>query len=130
MSLPELDLAKTVASLVEDFVQKTRDDAKRAIAVETGGLPVYADLDGYIVLLPTGVFILYTLETGDSAVVTDDRWRTLAKVAAAESFPELAILRPARPAEAVSCPSCGGRGRLRLASLRCGVCWGTGWTLP
>lgn len=97
-----------------------------AAAQTTGGLPVYCDLGGCLVIDPDGRLMLFD---SDSLTVRDpasDKWLQLACIVASEKYPELKILRPQRATGAKSCPDCGGSGRNQLG-VRCEQCLGLGW---
>jgi hypothetical protein len=111
--------------MAEEPDSSVRKDAARA----TGGLPVYCDVDGCLVLLETEEVVRYEPDTGRVTAVTEERWRRAALVAAARRFPSLADLRPIRPTCAITCESCRGEGEI-LAGVPCGVCMGTGWIEP
>jgi hypothetical protein len=100
-----------------------------------GALPVYADLGGALLIERTGrVLSISTNQSWDEDAVTeeerDDNQVTVAYVCAAELFPSLNFLRPARPPSAMDCSKCCGTGRLRIGRVSlvgCGSCWWLGW---
>jgi hypothetical protein len=102
------------------------DPELREAAAQTGGLPVYTDIGGVLVLMPTGTVVRYDPE---SAISTDEHsagWKVLALTRAARKFPQLAALCPPRPDRAVTCAQCDGSGVLQ-GNVDCGTCFGTGW---
>jgi len=93
-----------------------------------GALPVYSDMGGDILLTPSGDVVFLD----DEGVVTalpdaPPDWALVARIAAAEKYPELAAIVPTRPDSAPNCPACGGAGRQLELRLRCGSCLGLGW---
>jgi hypothetical protein len=122
-------------SVAEVVVRLSRDaktvgaDLMRAAARETGGLPVWRDMGGILVLMPTIEVVQYDPDTRTSLPVNDPTWRRVALVKAALSHPELESLLPEKPAAAVTCHQCGGSGRL-FDSVDCGQCMGVGWLEP
>lgn len=125
-STPEV--VASIRSLSEQG-QKGGDDLFRKAAVRTGGLPVYADMGGVLVVTESLEILLYEPETDSLRGVADERWRIFALVKAAQKFPSLATLRPQQPASAVACSQCGGQGVV-LGGLDCGRCFGVGWVEP
>jgi hypothetical protein len=109
--------------------QVSGSDVVREAARRTGGLPVWSDMGGVLVLMPTTEVVQYDPETGTSAPVHDLRWIHVSLVKAARSHAELVSLAPARPADAVECTQCGGSGRL-FDTLDCSQCMGAGWSVP
>ena len=105
-----------------DSLRETREAAAR-----TGGVPVYADMGGILVLAPDGSVLQYEPTSGKIEAVVESKWRILALVRAARKHPELSALRPMRPNTARTCRQCGGTG-IVLGQADCGVCYGTGWT--
>ncbi len=104
----------------------------REYARRFDALPVWADMGGVLLLRPDGEIL--TVDDEERVRPEAHRgWRLLALVSAAEFFPELRPLLPPRPADAVPCSGCGGRGveRWRVEGMRgitpCGRCWGLGW---
>jgi hypothetical protein len=103
-------------------------DVRQDIARRYGALPVYSDMGGNIFLTPSGDVVFL----GDEGVVTalpgaPPDWALVARIAAAEKYPELAGLVPTRPDSAPNCPACGGAGRQLELRFRCGSCLGLGW---
>ena len=109
----------------EAALDATAEDMRQAAAL-TGGLPVYADIGGVILLMPDGAVAYYDTEQRCARAVDDESWRTVAFVRAAKRYPELQGLHPARPMDACVCPQCAGAGEV-VAGVGCGKCLGTGW---
>jgi hypothetical protein len=101
-------------------------DVVREAAALTGGLPVYSDMGGTLVVSPSREVLVYDHDTRSVKPEDDARWRTLARAKAAKRFPELAELSPVRPHNAMDCTACDGRGVI-LDSADCGVCMSLGW---
>jgi hypothetical protein len=109
--------------------QTSGSDAVRDAARETGGLPVLSDMGGVLVLMPTMQIRHYDPETGTSSPLGDPKWHQVALMKAARSHPELEMLMPSRPAEAVSCSQCEASGRM-FDRADCGLCMGAGRVVP
>lgn len=93
-------------------------------------LPVHADAGGIVFLTPDGRVLALPDDPADApAVEADPQWRLVALVRAAEAYPELAVLLPARDAASEDCTECVGTGRVRVGPARflCGACHGLGW---
>jgi hypothetical protein len=105
-------------------------DAERAAARATHALPVYLDLGGALCFTTEGGVLHYDWGTETAEPEHDRDWILVAAVAAAEKYPALADILPARPATAETCSRCHGSGRPALTRdlrLRCGKCFGLGW---
>jgi hypothetical protein len=114
-----------IERLIEDCLRGSNDSlAKTARAHRV--LPVYADVDGSLFLKPNGEV---WSQNADSPLKLEEspHWCLVARLAAAERFPELAELVPIRPSAAVDCADCEGSGRVLNGLVRCGVCYGLGW---
>jgi len=97
----------------------------RDVACRFEALPVYSDMGGTLFITPS---LQILIMRHDEAAVSEEctpEWRLVARVAAAERFPELRQLLPSRPSAALDCSVCGGTGR--LLGARCGSCFGLGW---
>jgi len=123
--------ASELADVIRQLSKESTESASlpkdaRIAAVLTGGVPVYADMGGVLVVTPDESVLLYDPESGEVSSVTEEQWVVLAFVKAAKRFPELRQLCPTRPETAVTCPQCKGEGVL-LRSINCGLCFGKGW---
>jgi hypothetical protein len=105
------------------------DTMKRDAALAADALPVEADLGGVLLVTPELQVVEYALFSGTISPVIDAQERLYAFKCAAEQFPELADLMPARPAGALDCPACEGVGLL-AQRFRCGQCHSLGWVTP
>jgi hypothetical protein len=116
--------AEAVRALVQglDVAPASADPAGPA-ALRTGGLPVYCDMGGCLVILPSGDVLEYQFEGEVVTPVLDRPSIRLACAAAAEKYQALADLMPT---DGATCATCNGTGRLGPMRLRCGVCDGTG----
>lgn len=108
----------------------------RALAARFRLLPIYQDMSGFAGLRADGELLFVGWDPPhDPVVIEEAHYRRLALVVAGRDFPDLAHLRPDRPAEAVECPYCCGTGQVvingRVAPPRV-HCWcgGLGWVLP
>jgi len=120
-------LKSTISRLSNEVAAADSSSYIREAAVRTGGVPVYADMGGVLVVAPDGSTLHYEPASRKIDAFVEERWRLLALVRAARKYPELSELRPARPETARSCRQCGGTG-LVVGQVDCGVCDGTGWT--
>lgn len=128
MSLPA-HVSAVIERLIEECLRSSADSVGKAVRAHRA-LPVYADMDGSLFLKPNGEVWCQHGESIDSALKLEEspHWCLVARLAAAERFPELAELVPIRPAGAMDCSDCEGRGRVLNDLVRCGVCYGLGWS--
>ncbi|MBX9585113.1 MAG: hypothetical protein K2X87_32810 [Gemmataceae bacterium] len=90
-------LAGRIAALVDARRAGTQgSDWERALAARFGGLAVYGDIGGSLVVRPDGSVLCVGHDDG-RAEDAGPGWRTLALAAAGDHFPELAALIPGRP---------------------------------
>ncbi len=117
--------AEALRRLIDRAVWSTERNADLVgpAARRTGGLPVYADIGGCLLITPDGAVLEYAFEGESVTRVTDRSSIRLACAAAAEKHPELAELMPR---DGSRCRVCDGTGRAGPMQLRCGVCDGTG----
>jgi hypothetical protein len=118
-----------IERLIEEYLRNSADSVRESARAHRA-LPVYADIDGSLFLKPNGEVWFQAGESVGSALKLEEspHWCLVARLAAAERFPELAELVPIRPAGAVDCSDCEGRGRVLNDLVRCGVCYGLGWS--
>ena len=118
-----------IERLIEECVRNSTDSMGETARAHRA-LPVYADVGGSLFLKANGEVWFQGSESGNSALKLEEspHWCLVARLAAAERFPELAELVTIRPAEAADCPDCEGRGRVLNDLVRCGVCYGLGWS--
>jgi hypothetical protein len=83
-------------------------------------------MGGCLLITDQGDVLEYLFEDAAVNVVSDERWIRLARVAAAEKYPQLAILKPT---DGNPCTVCGGTGRLGEMQARCATCDGTGFMI-
>jgi len=121
-----MTIDRLIRALSREFEFLPESDPVRAAATKTGGLPIYSDMGGILVLLPDGQVVHFDPDTQSIAPVADKRWRAAALTHAARKFPEISSLIPPRPPDAASCPSCGGTGTM-FVNITCGICFGLGW---
>ena len=108
----------------------------RAAAEAAMALPILLDWFGFFGLRPDGDVVWVPSKDGPGVVsiLRDARLRRFALKRGTELHPGLGFLLPARPPDAVPCPSCGGSGRILLPAGRewladrlvCS-CGGLGW---
>jgi hypothetical protein len=119
---PQDDVIRQLSSEAQ---QESSSQEQRTAALRTGGVPVYEDMGGILIVMPQGVVMHYDPEHQRATPVTDERWRTVAYVQAARRFPRLSGLLPSRPEGAPTCESCSGTGKVH--GVDCGRCAGLGW---
>jgi hypothetical protein len=106
---------------------KTESTSSMRKAIDaTGGVPVYQDMGGILLIVPLSKVVRYDCERDCIAEVTDAPWRLFAFVCAARKYPELVPLAPMRPPNANACPVCIGTGFI-LDNITCATCMGLGW---
>ena len=112
-------LSDRIAALVEAHRTGVgAHDWQRDMAVRFGGLGVYGDIGGALVVRPDGSVLSFGWDD-DEAAEPSPGWRVIALAAASYRHPELAALAPERPPTARPCWKCGGPGS------EC--CFGMGW---
>ncbi len=95
--------------------------------------PVYSDMGGTLLIDVDGEVHGLDHDTMEVGPGPDVSWKTAAWVHAARKVPEIREALPARSADAIDCPDCGGQGTIQVTSgvrLDCGRCWGLGWLRP
>jgi hypothetical protein len=121
-----MTLEGEIRRLSKEVAESDQSIPARQAAERTGGVPVYSDIGGTLVVAPNGDVLHFDPDTESVRPVTEDRWRNLALARAAKRFPELVVLAPLRPPDATTCPACGGLGVV-LGSVGCAECTGLGW---
>ncbi len=104
----------------------------RNVAREKQFLPVVYDMSGVLVILKTGQIGWIDLSPPHAwKEESDPRIIRLAQYAASEKYPELSLLKPKRPDNAITCIHCAGKGSIDHPSngLVC-YCGGLGWLMP
>jgi len=122
-------VSNAIRSLVAGLAGEDRWDCHDA-ARRHEALPLYADLGGILFLRPDGEVLVGQGVPGEVLEVETNRaWHITVRVIAAEQYPDLRPLLPARPPGAVLCEVCGGSGKAVVAStdVTCGQCFGLGW---
>jgi hypothetical protein len=125
---PNKNNAEALERLAQEASVHGRGAPYREIARGTGGLPVYADLNGGLAVKSDGKVVHYSWETREVREAEEDRAR-LAIARLVREHPAFAELLPDRPADAESCGACAGTG-LVLENFDCGECLALGWTAP
>ena len=118
-----------ILSLSQRSAERYSDPMVQSAIIKTGGVPVYSDLGGVLLIDPEMTVLELDTETGALRVVSDAAWRRVAFSCAARTFPLLAELMPQRPQGAVPCGQCMESGCL-LGEVTCGKCHGLGWLDP
>jgi hypothetical protein len=93
-------------------------------------LPLYLGWSSVIGLRPDGSFILWEEEPPSLRALSNAFLQRMALCQGIKHYPQLAVLLPLRPDEAVTCSLCGGSGKLPGASKFICVCGGIGWSIP
>jgi hypothetical protein len=92
-------------------------------------LPLIVDMGGCIALRPTGELISFDWDNEKEATLDVGPYNThIARGVGSRKYPEIDGLAPVRPAQAKTCPLCGGSGSPEPGAsnvvCRCG---GLGW---
>lgn len=131
------DLKARLRRLLDSFLEQDTPRAHefRRVASELAILPITDDWNREFGLrLSDGKVVSFNrIEPFDLQVVTVPNAELALLGHAWTQFPELAPLVPARPAEAMDCPACGGSGIMRHGQRHSGFscyCGGLGWSLP
>jgi len=100
-----------------------------------GALPLLADLGGCWFLRADGVFLEVRWDENEDRPEMLNHTPVAALVVGAERYPWLRELIPARPANAIDCPDCGGVGKVFVAGIDnqgflCAKCNVLGWAVP
>ncbi|MEU8659728.1 hypothetical protein [Actinoplanes philippinensis] len=106
----------------------------RRLAGEQGVLNVFGTISLAYLLTPSGEVLVHDDAEGVTTAATVDE-REFAYVRAAARYPELQVLTPVRPPDAVDCPACRGTGSVPLENgsrVFCGTaqCNSRGWIRP
>jgi hypothetical protein len=128
MPLPD-HVSALIDRLIEECLRNSAGSAAETVRANRA-LPVYADAGGSLFLKPNGEVWFQGNESVNAALKLEEspHWCLVARLAAAERFPELAALVPIRPAGAADCSDCEGSGSVLNGLVRCGVCYGLGWS--
>src|SRR4051812_27746888 len=94
-------IAEVIQRLAAEAAENATHLRTRQAAALTGGVPVYEDWTGVLMVTPSGGVVYYDEESRRWSDVVDPQWQTIALVAAATKHPELGALRPTRPAKAI-----------------------------
>ncbi|NTX02750.1 hypothetical protein [Myxococcus sp. CA040A] len=125
---PSESLRHDIERWLREFLLNPTEPAdQRERARELGGLPLYADMGGLVVLRPDGTALTYDWEDSKSEA-TDDVWKVIALTTSREKYPGLRELLPERTVSALDCAACTGTGSILRAT--CGKCLGLGWHEP
>lgn len=120
-----MPLKSIIAELSKDIVERGQSPSWREAARATGGVPVYEDMSGILVIAADGEILFYDTEAESTKPVTGE-FRRVAEAHASRLYAELADMAPVRPTTARECSLCGGNG-VREGHTICGQCWGVGW---
>jgi hypothetical protein len=122
------ELSSLIETRIEEYLRRPADPMQ-VFARGHRALPVYADIDRLLFLRPDGEILSKdnANTSGDLVAEQSAYWCLMARLAAAERFPDLAALIPARPSSASDCADCEGRGKVLNDMVRCEVCHGLGW---
>lgn len=127
----DVDLGSTIDRLIDKFEPDPRHgEWVRAWSQQERAIPVVFDMGGILGMKRDGTVISVPWDEphGASREETSSVAHMAAVIGAAQKYPELKTLTPARPSDAPDCPQCavlnpdGSRG--------CPVCWHLGWLPP
>jgi hypothetical protein len=126
------DLRQAVENRLDQLLKERGEmyAIRQAAAQRAGGMPVYCDIGGCIVIKPSGMVVTYDLDKEEVKDVVDARWMRAACASAAEQYPEFRKLMPRPSPSAITCGVCGGSGTTTPLLVRCGRCLGLGWLEP
>jgi hypothetical protein len=131
-----VDFAARHARLFADFLanEKPTKLTRPDMFSKSGILPLTGDWGGCTGIRADGEIVFFLWDNPDDVQVeTDPRLRNLAIFQGAKRFPELAMLIPPRPADAVTCGHCDGSGVMpefpEIENIVC-YCGGLGWLPP
>lgn len=105
-------------------------------AARYGGVAVMGTIGAVWLLRPDGTLWEVDDDFGRPLVPLPAEWHHAALSCGAERYPWLAELVPPRPADALSCPTCDGRGRIGVRGSSegqgafCPQCRARGWLPP
>ena len=125
---------KIIDGWIADFLSS--DDPKKKWLSEPVRahwfLPLYVGWLSTIGLRPDGSFVRWDQEAVSPGLrpLSIRYWQRMAICQGAKTHPELAVLLPPRPAEAVTCSVCGGSGTIVGAPQLVCECGGAGWSIP
>lgn len=129
-------MREEIERLIAGYINGAAPEHARAIARRYSVLPTSLTMGGGLGIRPDGVVVAWDYDDEAAPHVEESiRWRRIAIFTGIAKFPSLALLRLARPAEAVDCPSCDGDGVVTLPdgpthkNIRC-ICAGAGWVVP
>lgn len=130
MKLSPEQLRVVQTALAEYLREPGHSDAD--FAVRHRALPLYAGWVGTTYLTTSGDFWFRNCEYDPARIENDlnESSKLVALVVAAERYPELNGLLPARAEDAVDCERCAGKGRItfgELSNVICGWCAALGW---
>lgn len=129
MIVSEQQLWALIESLREELLAGDHlDRADQEAAHRTGGVPVYSDMSGCLLIQPDGQIVRFDYETEAIAPELRPQWLKIAKHSAARRFPALTALLPPKPPHARLCEQCDGSGE--ISGAWCGRCFGVGWLEP
>jgi hypothetical protein len=128
MVLPE-HVAERIRSLVAST--PTSGGHVDSEAAKYGGIAVMGTLGATWLLRPDGTLWDVDDEWGRPIAPLSPEWHHAALLSGAERHPWLAELIPPRPADALPCATCNGRGRLGGGGgVFCPTCHARGWYPP
>lgn len=123
-------LPPPLAALVQAAfdARSPENDVPARYARRHGGIPLYGDMGGVLLLRPDGTIWEILLDADVATPVTADQ-RAHALATGIRRYPWLAELLPKIPAGATLCTDCHGEGELQLGTARpfCGGCHALGW---
>ena len=124
--------SEIIEACIRDYLTRpqTHSDLLE-IARRFHALPVYADMGGSFLLMPSREIHFAPDEPAIESLepVRDKNWQLVALLSAAEKYSSLSFLLPIRPESEPNCTACEGSGKFPSTSIRCGECFGLGWKL-
>lgn len=127
----DVDLGSTIDQLIDSFEPDPRHgEWVRTWSKQERALPVVFDMGGILGMKRDGAVISVPWDEphGASREERSSVAHMAAVIGAAQKYPELKTLAPARPSNAADCPQCAVLHP--DASQGCPVCWQLGWLPP
>jgi len=128
------NVAAIVESVLSQFVAATSPDplGLRRLAADLNALPLYYGWFRCLAIRPNGDIISFDIDAPDHIqppgrirIEKDSIIRNLALYQGSKKYLELQILVPSKPADAIDCSFCGGKGDF-TTKVVC-FCGGLGW---
>ena len=133
--LPDAELSNWIIEAIKRLTteESTEPAWSKAYAELYNLLPLMHGWTASFGLRADGKVLFYTTDDEEQTIreEADERLRNMAMYRGSLKYPELSVLVPNRPANAMICSFCEGRGRIELEGIDPNVivcyCGGLGW---